>query len=753
MNSTLFSYHIFVRQFFRTSVITLALLFCSTQANSKNWQLLLVPESNPVESSQHRNIPLPDNYLSLEKGLTLSLSRSLETLIDKQRVFPQCIFYLCGEQDITSLMQKISVKAPQVHLVVMYSFGGDNDSTMSVRLLDPLSYRVRFADKLSLISMPSKASLFALGQDMGKLIEARLSGLQPQSQFTLNFDGFLFEELNGLTTWILANSGNTQLVLTESSVEHLFVDQYFSISNSQYSLSTALNASQVKHLLTGFFEKQALDISISFTQMANQNMQFYTMREGNPYAPSVISISLLLVVLLLLISAYIRRRYLDFYLNEYGKERNADKWLNTYKKASFVLYGLQKKWVSRASYWTRLQKESAELASQAKLYFDAGDVHTAKLFLSKALHSNTANPQANKLIKAIESLEKNAKSLSENEQWIRNKLAKAMNNYRQKHPIKALRRLYQAVELAQKEPALKKQTKAIKKLIKQINFEFSNNEQALVISCASDPQSLVLCQNETINMGRRPTNDDVTWISAQDSVFYINHKSISRAGQQCSITRRETGFFLLDSNSKNGTFINGKKLVPHQPMKINDADMIHLGGNTPFISSALKVNLSPNESLLELAIDLQSMTLLDKQELNRVWPDNALAIRSKLVCMYQECCLALNKDSQKIHVFDVDELPIAIQGDLNDEKSSTSSWQPLCIIKLGSKASIRPVLSSIVENELTLDTMALLGEVPLILPCSLVYSNISILLTEYNSSSIRYAHGSFITSASITGKQ
>lgn len=757
MNSALFSYYVFCRQFFWISVITLGLLSYSTQTKAQNWQLMLMPEAISGESNQQKNMRIPDNYSPLEKGLTLSLSRSLETLIDKQRVFPACKLYLCGQQDISSLMQKIRSQAPEVHLVIMYSISEGLNPTLSVRLLDPLSYRVRFSDSLGAINKLSEANLFSLGEDMGKIIEARLDGLQAQTQFSLSFDGFLFKELNGLTTWILANSGNTQLVLTQSSVDYQLLDQYFAINDSHYSLLTTLNASQIRQLLAEFFERRAINININFALMENQIMQFSIVRSGNPYAPSLITVAICAVALALLLTMYVRRQYLDFYLMEYGNKRDADKWLDTYKKASFILYGLQKKWVSRASYWTRLQKESIELASQAKLYFDAGDVHTAKLFVSKSLHSNTANPQANKLIQSIEALELNAKSLSDSEMWIRNKLAKAMNDYRQKLPIKALRRLYQAVEVSQKESSLKKQTKAIKKLIKQINQEFCISEQALVVNCSSDPQSLVICQNETVHLGRRPNNDDVAWISAQDSVFYINHKSVSRAGQQCFINRQKDGFFLVDSNSKNGTFINNNQLIPHQPTKMNKADTIHLGGNTPFISSALKVNLSPNESLLELSIDLQTMTLLDKQELNKVWPDNALAVRSRLVCMHRECCVVFNKDTLKIHIFEVGEVPFAIQkankNDSNDIENDRSQLLTLCIIKLGDKATIRPLSSSVVEKEIMLDTIPLLGEVPLIFPCTLQYSNISIQLAAYDSTSIRYTHGPFITVPSITGSQ
>lgn len=760
MNSVLVHHHAHARLFLALRVFTVVVMFFTSQVHATSWQLVVAPESIYQKTSLQNESRMPDSYLSIEKGLIHSLSGSVEKLIDKQRVFGACTFYLCGEQDIASFMQKVRLNAAQVHLVILYSFGGEQNTTLFVRLLDPLSYQVRFSDSLHLIDGVNEANLFTLGQNMGKLIEARLDGLQPQTQFSLFFDGFLFEELNGLTTKVLANSGNTQLALTESSNTYLLWEEYFTVSNSQYRLSTTLNASQVEQLLTEFFTAQALDVTITFAPMDNQVLQFTIQRTGNPYIPSLVSVAVLSLAFMLLLGVYLRRRHFDYYLHKYEDERNALMWLETYKKASFVLFGLQRKWRSKASYWASLQKESTELADQAKLYFEAGDIDTAKTFLSKSLYSNAANLPAKKLLEAIEEIALNAKSLSGDEQWIRDKLAKAMNNYRQKQPLKALRHLYKAVELAQKTSSLKKQAKAIKKLIKQIKQEFSTSEQSLLINCSHDPLSIVLCQNDTIHLGRRPNNDNIAWISAQDNVFYINHKSVSRAGQQCSITRKESGFSLVDNSSKNGTFINNNKLVPHQPAKLNNADLIHLGGNIAFVSSAIKVKLSPNEALLELSIDSQSMTLLDKQELNKVWPDNALALRSKLVCLHSECCLVLHRGTQRLHVFELSDLPsesqVGSQTNItfaDNENEDTNVWKPLCLIRLGKKASIRPLLSSNDQNALSLEAMPLLGEVPLILPCSITYLDTHIQLSQYDSTSIRYTHEPYTARTSIVDKQ
>ncbi len=734
----------------------LAITLCislSTPApvSARDWQIMLVPER--IEQASQKAIEnasqqLNPSYLQIEQGLALSLTRSLEKLIEQQKVFDNCQQFLCGQQDIAGVTKKVRDSAPSVHLIVLYGYGGEDNPTLYVRLLDPLSLQIMFSDSLALVGRPSQASLRSLGQDMGTLIEAKLSGNQPQSQFALYFDSFLFEELNGLTTMVLANNQNTQLMLSKSFVSYHLFNQYFPVTNSEYILQTSLNASQVKQMLTTFFTTQNVDSNIYFIQNDNASMAFRMERQGNPYAPSLITRASIIIGLIVLLGIYMRRKHLDFHLVEYGNKRNADMWLATYKNASFVLYALRSKWVSQASYWARLQKESTALSAQAKLYFDAGDVNTSKLFVSKALNANTANPQANKLVQDIEALEEGAKSFSENEQWIRNKLAKAMNNYRQQQPIKALRQLYQAVEVAQKESSLKKQTKAINKLIKQANKEFTQSISSVVISCAKDPQSVLLCENATVHLGRRPNNDDDTWISKQDAVFYVNHKSISRAGQHGFVQKQDSGFYWVDTNSKNGTFINNESTTPHQPEKLHDKDKLQLGGKNVILSAALDVELSEHESILQLKVNLQSMTLLDKQELNRVWPDNALATRTKLVLLQKQCWLVLNTLTSKMHICEVGALRIE---DRQAPKKGNvkNEFIPLCTITLGKSATIAPAKSEHRSAEITLDSMPLLGEMPLYFPCSLMYGDIHFQISDYDNASIRYNHGPIMSNAPI----
>jgi pSer/pThr/pTyr-binding forkhead associated (FHA) protein len=667
-------------------------------------------------------------------------------------------------------MQQVASKAPEVDLIVLYAFDDNYEPSLHVRLLDPLSLLTKFADSLRLLEVSSPSSLTALGQDMGGLIETRLSGTHPQSAYTLYFDGFLFDELNGLTTLVLANNQTSQLILAESSTYYPLVAQYFAVTRSEYTLVTSLNASQVKRLLNEFFVSQNVPSSINFSQTAVQldsnKMSFTVTRQGNPYAPSLITSAGLVVGIFVLLVLYIRRRFLDLQLQDLAAQRNANAWLNSYEKASFLLYGLRNKWRAQASYWQRLQKESEALARKAKLYFDAGDINTTKLFITKALHANTANKQAKKLLKAIEQIDSDAKSITENEQWIRNKLAKAMNNYRQQEPIKALRQLHQALAVAKKEKSLKKQTKAIGKLTKQIKQEYAQNVNSVLITLNKAPQSLLLCYNENLHLGRRSNREGETWISNQDAVFYLNHKSISRAGQQGYVQKTPTGFYWIDSSSKNGSYVNNELATPHQPVLLHNNDLLQLGGNNKILSAALSIELSQQQTVLQMSVQLQSMTQLDKQELNQVWPENALAAKTKLVCLQTICWLVFDTKQQSIEICEEGELSSANNENIhksshhkinkNRQKNAQKTQRiPLCALSLGKSATISPIapkaikaaLGKAVSNSaLKLNGQELNGEVPLVFPCSLAYEELHFQISNYDSVSMHYGHGAIVSS-------
>ena len=55
----------------------------------------------------------------------------------------------------------------------------------------------------------------------------------------------------------------------------------------------------------------------------------------------------------------------------------------------------------------------------------------------------------------------------------------------------------------------------------------------------------------------------------------IKNKSVS--GEHLALIRRDSQFMVEDRESSNGTSLNGRKLVPYAPMRIEDGDLLLAG--------------------------------------------------------------------------------------------------------------------------------------------------------------------------------
>lgn len=57
--------------------------------------------------------------------------------------------------------------------------------------------------------------------------------------------------------------------------------------------------------------------------------------------------------------------------------------------------------------------------------------------------------------------------------------------------------------------------------------------------------------------------------------YQAAEKGVSR--RHATIIRRENALSIIDQGSPNGTFLNGQRLVPHQPRMLRDGDEVRLG--------------------------------------------------------------------------------------------------------------------------------------------------------------------------------
>lgn len=79
---------------------------------------------------------------------------------------------------------------------------------------------------------------------------------------------------------------------------------------------------------------------------------------------------------------------------------------------------------------------------------------------------------------------------------------------------------------------------------------------------------------EEVVIGRRdPASDAAPQVDLHE--FGALDKGVSR--RHAIIIKREGALNLIDQGTPNGTFLNGQKLVPHQPRILRDGDDIRLG--------------------------------------------------------------------------------------------------------------------------------------------------------------------------------
>lgn len=79
----------------------------------------------------------------------------------------------------------------------------------------------------------------------------------------------------------------------------------------------------------------------------------------------------------------------------------------------------------------------------------------------------------------------------------------------------------------------------------------SNNEIMKLLITVRNETFVHESDNETIKIGRSPDND-----------FVIEQDDLSR--KHCVVTIRGNYFYIMDLGSKNGTLVDGVKIIPHQ---------------------------------------------------------------------------------------------------------------------------------------------------------------------------------------------
>ena len=88
--------------------------------------------------------------------------------------------------------------------------------------------------------------------------------------------------------------------------------------------------------------------------------------------------------------------------------------------------------------------------------------------------------------------------------------------------------------------------------------------------------------DRTIRIGRDPARNNL--------VYPASEKRIS--GEHCTLLLRNGDLYIQDSNSKNGTFVNGRRLDPGAAMRLQVNDIISLAGE----EQRFKIDISHHQS-------------------------------------------------------------------------------------------------------------------------------------------------------------
>ncbi len=116
---------------------------------------------------------------------------------------------------------------------------------------------------------------------------------------------------------------------------------------------------------------------------------------------------------------------------------------------------------------------------------------------------------------------------------------------------------------------------------------------------------------DTFTLGRDPLND-----------MEINHPSVSRFHAQ--IKKQEGSYIVLDLNSTNGTFLNGKQIVGHLPLRVGDSIRV---GPTNLVFNLNETLLHSNEEG-NLRIDAIGLNKQINKDLNLL-QDISLSIQAR----------------------------------------------------------------------------------------------------------------------------
>lgn len=662
-------------------------------ATSLAFQGVLLPENGNGQSSEHQTLELSLSNVLQQQAYNIKINQA--ALLCKD---------VC-QSTSADLFTQILTTYPDTELVFFYDVQ-QADVTI-VTVVDPFSM-----DLLARATLPKTAAISETQRinDLGILLLEELTQRQVKQTLTIRMSKFSIDEMAPVSSFLLSLSANNQIKLLETAQLDEVFSSFMPILQTTYALTTDVSVSHLIDEFRRYWDLQGIKVRTDYDRLTGE---LVIVRVGVPYWPSLLLMLVMLIVCLLSVFWYLRRRNIQLQLSFFSDKRKVDDWLELYDATNKPWVRLNPNLINQASYWRQIKRESQQLEKQAKLFYEAGDVNTSKLFISKALNINASAPDANKLVLKIQQDEKNKALLNEDEQWIRNKIAKAMINLRNDNYYKALRQAYQAEARCGQQKALKRQLKAIKKLVNKILFQSAFRIDRVQIKLTDDIGVLSIGREEQVYIGR-----DDNWIAAKGvGVMQFLHKGLSRIGQHAKLSFSEQGLSITELGSTNGTYINKTKLAVDDDVYLQHGDVLLLAAKNTRMGLAQRLTeASKNRDFycLEFPSDMTKEGFI--ADYTKVWSDYMLSVHRKFVLSRQALYVCLDNDSKQL--FAAMQPPEPAQG------------KALFIISLMPYLTISPVPSLPIK----LNNEEVLGKTAIELPAEITCKShkIQILANEFS---------------------
>ncbi|MGL1889190.1 MAG: hypothetical protein OCD76_21940 [Reichenbachiella sp.] len=496
----------------------------------------------------------------------------------------------------------------------------------------------------------------ALAQDLGFVLVEKLNNLPRRYRYEITFNRFTPNELIQIHDYLKKVAGYVHSTLLE---KHETKQEWLhQIEGRKYRYISHMPAD----VLDVALQKQLSHLGIPVRNAKNDGRHFIIVRSGIAYFPWYITACLALILLLYSLYAIPVRKKHQRALSSLEHGKNAQQWLDYYKKMALFAVPKMKAWYAQEKQILDNIKKSLALNEQAWLCADKGDYENAKLTVEQALAINADNKPARELkdnivdfqrgydryilaSKEVETHPEQAKKLLDEAKLLNPHLTEKLTKLVDQCQLK-IHKTDGAMVLQQAEHAIEQGNyylaySVIDKFISQLDTENSDEktlslvkQQRLEIDKQLPPlQGAVVGQQDLaayhlftdnkVELGRK--------VADPNNSFAIGYKRISRVGKQCQLARNGREYTITEQGSSNGSVYGDLLLTENQAVKVVSDKSLLLGGG-----SICPLELYPakyDSDCLILKISSKSFQFIDDTNMLTAWPTMEFDIHARWILM------------------------------------------------------------------------------------------------------------------------